>query len=111
MRLIFLFQLSLLIYLSGAVACGHGFMLEMNMPLQEPALRITERVNTIIADLERYIPGYMQQENIPGVAIALIHGGELVWTKGFGVTNTLICKSMTSESIFEVASNSKVVSA
>jgi len=53
----------------------------------------------------------MREEGIPGVAIALIRDGEIVWTEGFGVVNTITAKPVTAETLFEVASNSKVVSA
>jgi len=111
MRVTITIQLSLFISLLGAVVYGQESMLTINNSLQEPALRIMEPVDTIVADLERFIPGYMRQENIPGVAIAMIHDGKVVWTKGFGVMNIITAKPMTSESVFEVASNGKVVSA
>ena len=49
--------------------------------------------------------------DIPGLSIALIRDGGLVWTEGFGLTNTLTRGSVTSETLFEIASNSKVVTA
>ncbi len=78
---------------------------------QESPLRLSEPVEAVVADLERYIPEYMRQENIPGVAIALIRDGEMVWTEGFGVANGLTRQPVTPETLFEVASNSKVVTA
>ena len=71
----------------------------------------SEPVNEVIADLQGYIPGYMQRESIPGVSIALIRDGEIVWTEGFGVTNTITRKPVSADTLFEVASNSKVVTA
>ncbi len=53
----------------------------------------------------------MRQERIPGVGIALIRDGQVGWTEGFGVANTLTRRPVTPETLFEVASNSKVVSA
>jgi CubicO group peptidase (beta-lactamase class C family) len=80
-------------------------------PSQEQPLRLSEPAEAIIADLEGYIPEYMHQENIPGVAIALIRDGENLWTAGFGVTNTITAKPVTPETLFEVASNSKLITA
>ncbi len=111
MRVTIIIHLSLFISLFGAVVYGQESMLTINNSLQKPDLRIMEPIDAIVADLERYIPDYMRQENIPGVAIAMIHGGKVVWTKGFGVMNIVAGKPMTSGTIFEVASNSKVVSA
>ncbi|MDH3251761.1 MAG: beta-lactamase family protein, partial [Ignavibacteria bacterium] len=70
-----------------------------------------ETVESTVADLESYIPEYMQGKEIPGVAICLIRDGKVVWTKGFGVVHTITGKPVTSETLFEVASNSKVVTA
>jgi len=78
---------------------------------QEAPLRLSEPDGAIIADLESYIPEYMREEDIPGVAVALIRGGKIVWTGGFGVVNTITAKPVIPETLFEVASNSKAVTA
>jgi CubicO group peptidase (beta-lactamase class C family) len=72
---------------------------------------MSEPLEEVVADLESFIPAYMHQEDIPGVSVALIRNGEIVWTEGFGVANALIKKPVTQETLFEVASNSKVVTA
>jgi CubicO group peptidase (beta-lactamase class C family) len=77
----------------------------------EPPLRLSEPVDAVIADLESYIPEYMQDKNIPGVSIALIREGQIVWTEGFGVVNAITRQPVTPETVFEVASNSKVATA
>jgi len=78
---------------------------------QESPLRFSEPIENIITDLEIYIPNYMKNKNIPGVQIALIQDGIIVWTEGFGVKNTITRKPVTSSTLFEVASLSKVVTA
>jgi len=82
-----------------------------SVPASEAALRNSEPVGDIVADLEEFIPTYMDQEGIPGVAIALIRDGEVVWMEGFGVANMLTRRPITPETLFKVASNSKVVTA
>ena len=87
-------------------------MTESNTPFkQELPLRFSEPLDTIITDLEIFIPNYMKNENIPGVQIALIQDGIIAWTEGFGVKNTITRKPVTSNTLFEVASLSKVVTA
>jgi CubicO group peptidase (beta-lactamase class C family) len=78
---------------------------------QELPLRFAEPVDAIVADLERYIPQYMREENVPGLAIALVRDGRVAWTEGFGVANTITGRPVTRDTLFEVASNSKVVTA
>lgn len=91
--------------------CGQNITESKPLFDQELPLRFTEPVDTIITDLRVFIPNYMNTENIPGVQIALIREGELAWTEGFGVTNTITGEPVTSNTLFEVASISKVVSA
>jgi len=73
--------------------------------------RWREPTDSIVADLESYIPVYIQEHNIPGVAIALIQGGKVVRTRGYGVTNSITEKPVNAETLFEVASNSKLITA
>jgi CubicO group peptidase (beta-lactamase class C family) len=103
--------IALLVLLTGMVASARAAAPVAKPAQQEPPLRLTEPVEAVVADLERYIPEYMREENIPGVAIALIRDGEVVWTEGFGVANALTHQPVTPETLFEVASNSKVVTA
>jgi CubicO group peptidase (beta-lactamase class C family) len=78
---------------------------------QELSLRFSEPLENIISDLEIFIPNYMKNEHIPGVQIALVQEGIIAWTTGFGVKNTITRKPVTSSTLFEVASLSKVVTA
>jgi CubicO group peptidase (beta-lactamase class C family) len=74
-------------------------------------LRIHEPLEAVVADLEAFIPAYMERESVPGVAIALVRDGRVVWTGEYGVTNVLTGKPVTPDSTFKVASNSKLVTA
>jgi CubicO group peptidase (beta-lactamase class C family) len=65
----------------------------------------------VITDLQDFIPAYMQEQNIPGVAIALIQDSEVVWTDGYGVANTLTRQPVRPDMLFDIASNNKVVTA
>jgi CubicO group peptidase (beta-lactamase class C family) len=103
--------LALLVLLIGLVADDQTAALAARPSQQEPPLRLSEPTEAIVTDLEDYIPDYMHEKNIPGVAIALIRDGEIVWTEGFGVANAITRKPVTPETPFEVASNSKVVTA
>jgi len=53
----------------------------------------------------------MQEARVPGLAVALIRDGEVAWTEGFGVANTLTQRPVMSATVFEAASNGKVVAA
>jgi CubicO group peptidase (beta-lactamase class C family) len=72
------------------------------------SLRVNEPLEAVVADLEASIPAYMEQQGVPGVVIALVRDGRVVWTKEFGATNVLTGKPVTPDSTFTVSSNSKV---
>ena len=41
----------------------------------------------LVADLSTFITAQMQAAKVPGLSIALIQEGKIVWVEGFGVTN------------------------
>jgi len=62
-----------------------------------------------ISDLERDIPALLQQADVPGLSIALIHDGKIAWTGAFGIANAKTKKPVTKTTVFEAASLSKPV--
>ncbi|HTI93220.1 MAG TPA: serine hydrolase [Puia sp.] len=62
-----------------------------------------------ISNLERDIPSLLQQADVPGLSIALIHDGKIVWTGAFGIANAKTKKPVTKTTVFEAASLSKPV--
>ncbi len=78
---------------------------------QDVPLRLSEPVDSVVADLKSYIPNRMSEESVAGLAIALIRNNKVVWTDGFGVANRFPDKPVSSKTVFEVASISKVITA
>jgi CubicO group peptidase (beta-lactamase class C family) len=95
----------------GAITCRQVAASAVLAATPEPALRLAEPVEEVVADLERFIPEYLHKNNVPGASVALIRDGEVVWIEGFGVANMLTREPVTDGTLFEVASNSKVVTA
>jgi CubicO group peptidase (beta-lactamase class C family) len=62
-----------------------------------------------ITELEKQIPGLMEQALVPGVSIALIKDGKLHWRHGFGVKSTASKEPVDTDTVFEAASTSKPV--
>ncbi len=62
-----------------------------------------------IAKLQTDIPHLLQQADVPGLSIALIRNGNLVWTGAFGVSNADTKKPVDVHTVFEAASLSKPV--
>lgn len=62
-----------------------------------------------VTRLEQGLPRLMADADVPGLSIALIRGGEVVWTRGFGVSSATTKEPVTDETVFEAASLSKPV--
>ena len=59
--------------------------------------------------LEKNLPALMKEADIPGLSIALIRDGKLVWNRGFGFKNSQTKEPVTEETVFEAASLTKPV--
>jgi CubicO group peptidase (beta-lactamase class C family) len=84
----------------------------MALPTFPPTLRAApgpKDQQATILQLERDVPKLMQKSNVPGVSIALIRHGKMIWVHGFGVTETGTSHPVTGETVFEAASLSKPV--
>jgi len=61
----------------------------------------------LAAELERVVPDLMKKAIVPGLSIAVIRDGNLLWTKAFGVKSTKTNEPVTEDTIFEAASLTK----
>lgn len=82
-------------------------LLVLPLGAQEP-LRL-DPVAAVVADLAAYVPGRLAEDRIPGMAIALIRDGRVVWEGAFGVTNAIASRPARAETAFPAASLGKVV--
>ncbi|QJW97880.1 serine hydrolase [Frigoriglobus tundricola] len=80
-------------------------------PQAAPAVPLKTDVEKakLIAHLEERIPALMKEADVPGLAIALVRDGELVWHRGFGVKNSKTRDPVDDTTVFEAASLSKPV--
>jgi CubicO group peptidase (beta-lactamase class C family) len=98
------------LFLSTA-ATGHVAAHGPVADLPDSQLRLSEPVEEVVADLDSFVPEYLSAERIPGASVALIRDGKVAWTGGYGVANKLTGKPVRADTLFEAASNSKVVTA
>lgn len=61
------------------------------------------------ADLEREIPGLLRVSGIPGLSMAVVQNGRVVWARAFGTINDSAQTPLNPGTIFEAASLSKPV--
>ena len=64
-------------------------------------------IGGIIDSLRRTIPRTMSRQDIPGLSIALVHDGVVVWTEGFGFTDQDRRVPVVPNTPFSVGSVSK----
>jgi CubicO group peptidase (beta-lactamase class C family) len=76
----------------------------------EPAVQ-SDGVAAVVASYRARIPALMDQEHIPGLALALVDGDGVVWQQGFGSTDSGGGTPVTVETMFSVQSMSKTFTA
>ena len=63
------------------------------------------------AQMDALAPELLRKHHVPGVSIALIHDGEFVWAQGYGLADKANGIPVTRDTVFQVASISKPVTA
>jgi len=63
----------------------------------------------LVVDLEARVPSLLRAARVPGLSMAVIHGGRIVWTRGFGVMHAGSALPVTTDTLFEAGSLSKPV--
>ena len=61
--------------------------------------------------VDRVAPQLLNEFAVPGVALALIEKGEVVWMRGYGFANEATAKPINPETVFNVGSLSKMATA
>jgi CubicO group peptidase (beta-lactamase class C family) len=75
------------------------------MPLPDGA------VDKAVAQLDRMADDLLSKSGIPGMAVAVVHGGKTVYAKGFGVTDVKTGAKVNPDTVFQLASLSKPLGA
>jgi CubicO group peptidase (beta-lactamase class C family) len=81
-------------------------------PEAKPAprqLQAGAKLEEITARLERDLPQWMKEGDVPGLSIALVRDGEIAWRHAFGVKNATTKEAVADSTVFEAASLSKPV--
>ncbi|MEO8218717.1 MAG: serine hydrolase domain-containing protein [Acidobacteriota bacterium] len=73
--------------------------------------RPNDNLAVVAAELDKTIIAGMRGNRVPGVSVALIRDGRLVWAKGYGHTNSFFDSAVSADTVFPVASLGKPVTA
>ena len=104
----------LLFLLAG---CGGSISLapepaQSTSPNQDSAVPIPAgQIERAIGQLDRLAANLMQSSGIPGMAVAVVHGGKTVYAKGFGVRAIGSPALVDADTVFMLASMSKPIGA
>lgn len=66
---------------------------------------------TVSSGLDNFINGRMAQNNIPGLAAAIVGANGVLWSRGYGFADIAAQQPATPDTIFAIMSISKVVTA
>ena len=81
-------------------------------PSQTYAVRIPPgQVDAAVARLDALAAELMRRSNIPGMAVAVVHDGRVVYAKGFGVRRVGSPEPVDADTVFQLASLSKPIAA
>jgi CubicO group peptidase (beta-lactamase class C family) len=70
-----------------------------------------DSVNRAVATLDDIVGDAMKRSGVPGVAVAVVHGDKVIYAKGFGVRDVQTKAKVDTDTVFQLASVSKPVSA
>jgi CubicO group peptidase (beta-lactamase class C family) len=75
-------------------------------PDAAPSAAYLERA---IAEIPGRITAYLAETGVPGLAIAVVHGGKIVYAQGFGVADQGTGAKVDADTVFQLASMSKPI--
>jgi CubicO group peptidase (beta-lactamase class C family) len=105
-------------------ACGSGSSDESKTSTEEakptlsdvlpplvPGVPLPENaVENAVAKLDGIADDLMKKTGIPGMAVAVVHGGKTIYAKGFGVKDVRTGDKVDPDTVFQLASVSKSIS-
>ena len=80
------------------------------LPPLVPGVPLPENaVENAVAKLDGIADDLMKKSGIPGMAVAVVHGGKTVYAKGFGVKDVKTGDKVDPDTVFQLASVSKSI--
>ena len=81
-------------------------------PQLAPAMPLpVNAIDNAVSRLDGLAEDLMRSSGIPGMAVAVVHGGKTLYAKGFGVRDTRSPDKVDADTVFQLASLSKPVAA
>lgn len=73
----------------------------------QPEQSAAERIQALTPNLESYIANGMKSFDVPGVAIGMVAGDKLVYSKGFGIRSKSGGQPVDTQTLFQIGSTTK----
>jgi len=83
------------------------FSLHTALAKEEVPAASAEKLKQALADVESYAQRGLRDWQIPGMAVAIIQGDEVIFSKGFGIKDINTRAPVTEETVFQIGSTSK----
>lgn len=83
------------------VAAGPNDTVQNDTETAGPSVAVLEQ------DIAASMPDLLTRYAVPGAAVAVIHDGKVVWTRGFGLSDVAAARPMTVNTAFNAGSISK----
>ena len=94
------------------IVLGFMILLFQLIPLNSCSSAAQLQIKDILeAELDTLIPKLLKKEGVPGVSIAVIKAGKVVWAKGYGKADTRKNIPVDVNTIFQIGSVSKTLTA
>ncbi len=84
-------------------------LMPLCVPAQEKPHVTSEQLTHAIQELEKLAQRQIQENTLPGLAIAVVFQDKTVYTKGFGVRDTSTKMPIDADTVFQLASLSKSI--
>lgn len=76
-----------------------------------PEFHAPASVAALAAQIDEVVPAALREQHVPGAQVAVVADGEVRWSGAYGVTDVDSRRPVTKDTVFQIASVSKVVTA
>jgi CubicO group peptidase (beta-lactamase class C family) len=95
--------------IGGAVTCASAFQSSLIPQVQQVLGKLEKDTpaQSLVTDLTKHIPEWMNKWGVPGLSVALIRNAQIIWSQGFGIKSKSTKEPVSVDTVFEAASLSK----
>ena len=97
---------------SIALCAGFAFATPpQSIPQPEPVRRVEAPIPAALADFDAYVDNVRETFDVPGIAVAIVKGDDIVLERGYGLRDRESGAPVDARTLFAIASNTKAFTA